>query len=141
MANPDQPNITAPAAPARAGASLDKPQPAMEPADKPPRPPGPRHLSPLAGFLSYLVPGLGQIYQGRFTKGLLFLVCLYGLFFTGLAMGDWRNVYLADVQQEVVLMRWKLPRPAANLYSRLHYAGQFWIGIAAWPALWQYNKL
>jgi len=27
------------------------------------------------------------------------------------------------------------------LYHRWHFAGQFWIGIAAWPAIWQYNKL
>src|SRR5262249_37630957 len=26
-------------------------------------------------------------------------------------------------------------------WNRLHYTGQFWIGIAAWPALWQYNHL
>ena len=33
---------------------------------------------------------------------------------------------------------WGLPVPAANLYNRLQYAGQFWIGVAAWPAVWQY---
>src|SRR5438105_9940374 len=43
--------------------------------------------SPLAGLLSYLIPGLGQIIQGRVGKGLLFLVCIYGLFFYGLYLG------------------------------------------------------
>lgn len=92
--------------------------------------------SPLAGFLSYLVPGLGQIYQGRIGKGLLFLVCLYGMFFTGMAMGDWRNVYLPDTAH-VNGPAW-LPVPVANLWNRLHFAGQFWIGVAAWPAVYQY---
>src|SRR5262249_3851206 len=133
MANSEQPNPTASAA-VQAGAPQEKPKPATSPPGTSPA--GPRIYSPLAGFLSYLVPGLGRIYQARVCKALLFLVFLYGLFFTGLAMGDWRNVYLADVQQEVVLLRWKLPNPLANLYNRLHYAGQFWIGVAAWPALW-----
>src|SRR5262249_43749386 len=46
------------------------------------------------GLLSLLVPGLGQIHQGRVGKGLLFLVCIYTLFFYGLALGHWKNVYL-----------------------------------------------
>jgi hypothetical protein len=92
-----------------------------------------RHYSPLAGFLSYLVPGLGQIYQGRIGKGLLFLVCLYGMFFYGMSLGQWSNVYV--------------PRPPeANAAGRfggvtrwLTSIGQFWIGVAAWPALYHYN--
>src|SRR5207244_3055670 len=56
-------------------------------------------FSPFAGLLSYLVPGLGQIIQGRIGKGLLFFVSLYGLFFLGQAMGDWRNVYIYDSGQ------------------------------------------
>ena len=55
-----------------------------------------RNYSPLAGFLSYLVPGLGQIYEGRVGKGVLFMVCLYGMFFFGMYLGDWKNVYLPD---------------------------------------------
>ncbi len=54
----------------------------------------PHGYSPLAAFLSYLVPGLGQITQGRVGKGVLFLVCLYGLFFYGLALGHGQNVYV-----------------------------------------------
>jgi hypothetical protein len=113
-------------------------------------------VSLLAGVLSYLVPGLGQIYQGRVAKGLLFLVCLYGLFFTGMAMGDWKNVYLPDMARvpgpdgepnnphDWENNVWKLPTPLtflANIYNRPHFAGQFWIGIAAWPAIWQYNNM
>src|ERR1700681_1960375 len=53
-----------------------------------------RPYSVLGGFLSYLIPGLGQISQGRIGKGLLFMVGLLGLFHVGEAMGNWQNVYL-----------------------------------------------
>lgn len=101
----------------------------------------------VAGVLSFLVPGLGQIYQGRIAKGVLFLVCLYGMFFGGMAMGDWKNVYIVETAEDGrgttpwANNSWHLPRSAANLVNRLHYAGQFWIGVAAWPAIWQYNHL
>jgi hypothetical protein len=102
----------------------------------------PPAYSPLAGLLSYLVPGLGQIVQGRIAKGLLFFVCLYGLFFTGMAMGDWKNVYLAAApRKDLVVLGVRLPRFATDVWNRLHYAGQFWIGVAAWPALLQYNNV
>ncbi len=113
-------------------------------------PPPPRHYSVVAGFLSYLIPGLGQIYQGRVGKGLLFMVCLLGMFVGGQYLGDWQNVYLPDLARGANDVNqwennpWKLPpwlHPLANVYHRWHFAGQFWIGVAAWPALWQYNKL
>jgi hypothetical protein len=110
-------------------------------------PPEPRLYSPLAAFLSYLVPGLGQISQGRIGKGVLFIVCLYGLFFCGMAMGGWQNVYIAQTAKDgTEEPAWEnnslhLPKPVANLWNRLHFVGQFWIGAAAWPAIWQYNDL
>ncbi len=108
----------------------------------------PRRCSVLAGFLSYLVPGLGQISQGRIGKGVLFMSCLLTMFFAGQAMGDWKNVYLPDLargpENNWENNPWKLPKilnPAANVYHRPQFAGQFWIGIAAWPAIWQYNNM
>src|SRR5262245_17604921 len=134
----------------------------------------PEHpVSLWAGFLSYLVPGLGQISQGRFGKGILFIVCLISLFHVGQAMGDWKNVYIPasdelsrlqdrikelreaqppDVEEinrtresikEVAgeSRRTRLGRLPNNLYERWHYLGQFWIGVSAWPALWQYFAL
>jgi hypothetical protein len=106
----------------------------------------PREYSPLAAFLSYLVPGLGQIYQGRVAKGFLFLVCLWGLFFWGMALGNWRNVYIPDasrlppVSLNLRVLNLSLPLGGAPkaLYYRLHYLGQFWMGMVAWPAMWQY---
>ncbi len=93
--------------------------------------------SPVGAILSYLVPGLGQIYQGRVGKGLLFLVCLYGMFFYGMYLGSWKNVYLPNTAAQGQAPSF-LPGPLGNVYNRLHFAGQFWIGVAAWPAVWQY---
>src|SRR5436190_8539514 len=71
-----------------------------------------RPLDPMAGVLSYLVPGLGQIVQGRVAKGVLFLVCIYALFFYGLWIGHQSvslggrtyelksNVYIPDTSAE-----------------------------------------
>lgn len=96
----------------------------------------PHEPSLLAGVLSYLVPGLGQIVQGRIGKGVLFMVCLLGMFTLGQAMGNWRNVYIPLTEGPPG----RLPeRNLVNgIYQRWHYAGQFWIGVAAWPAIWQF---
>ena len=31
-----------------------------------------------------------------------------------------------------------LPQILNDLYNRPQYLGQFWVGVVAWPALWQY---
>lgn len=111
-----------------------------------PPPPSPT-LAIGPALLSYLVPGLGQIYQGRVAKGVLFLVSLYALFFYGMALGQWKNVYIpimvrpADRQYPELYKQknpYGLPLILMNVNGRWQYAGQFWIGIAAWPALYQY---
>jgi hypothetical protein len=98
--------------------------------------PPPRAYAPVAALLSYLVPGLGQLVQGRVAKGVLFLVCLYGLFFYGMYLGNWRNVYIPESPP---------PRDGTSgagrlldsITDRARFAGQFWIGAAAWPAIAQ----
>ncbi len=89
---------------------------------------------PFAGLLSYLVPGLGQIYQGRIIKGLVFFCCLYLLFFYGLYLGNWQNVYLYSGQGGI-------NQPSSGIFSlistRARFVGQMWIGAAAWPAIIQ----
>src|SRR5436309_1990986 len=85
--------------------------------------------APLPALLSYLVPGLGQIYQGRIGKGTLFFVCVYGLFFYGMALGSWRNVYLPDTAQ--FNDPFHMGSPLADLYNRPQFLGQFWVGVAA----------
>jgi hypothetical protein len=94
----------------------------------------PRTSSAWAALLSYLMPGLGQIFQGRVAKGLLFMVSLYTLFFYGMYLGNWKNVYLPRIIKE----NRNPPGFFTNLYNRLHFAGQVWIGVAAWPAVAQY---
>jgi hypothetical protein len=104
----------------------------------PPLPPV--KLDPLAALLSYLIPGLGQIYQGRVGKGLLFFLGLYALFFYGMWMGQWRNVWLPDADglPEVNFAGQQLGGAAKAISYRFQFLGQFWIGTAAWPAVYQY---
>ncbi len=108
-----------------------------------------RTYYPLAGALSYLVPGLGQIVQGRVAKGVLFLVCIYALFFYGIYLGTGTvtigprtyhastAVYLPDLTDPSVPHS-SLRRLGSNLYNRPQFVAQFWVGVAAWPAIVQY---
>jgi hypothetical protein len=99
-------------------------------------PPPPHGYQPLPAVLSYLVPGMGQIYQGRVAKGVLFLVCLYGLFFYGMYLGNWQNVYVPDSPPPRESR--EKTRLLDTLTDRARYFGQFWIGVVAWPALVQH---
>ena len=100
----------------------------------------PVKLDPLAALLSYIIPGLGQIYQGRVGKGLLFFGGLYLLFFYGMWMGQWRNVWLpdADPLPPVAVGGQNLGGVPKAVSYRFQFLGQFWIGAAAWPAVYQY---
>lgn len=131
-----------------------------QPADSaPPSPPSEAfpsatQISPLGGILSYLVPGLGQIVQGRVAKGVLFFVCVYVLFFYGVYLGA-AEVKIKDrvertykVTSNIYLPRGESrPNEGAfsallnNLYNRPQFLGQFWVGMAAWPAIAQYISL
>jgi hypothetical protein len=107
---------------------------ANPPTPQQPAPP----LDPLAAVLSYLMPGLGQVYQGRVAKGLLFMICLNALFFYGMYLGHWSNVYI-PAEDAKGAVRGKGPKGiAASVVDRVHFIGQFWIGIVAWPAVYQY---
>jgi hypothetical protein len=116
-----------------------------------------RPLDPLAAVLSYLIPGLGQIYQGRIGKGVLFLLAIYILFFYGIYLGSGSvriddrgdgkpstyslvgSVYLPDTATENENNPHKLPVLLANLYNRPQFIAQFWTGVVAWPAIWHYT--
>src|SRR5260370_6738672 len=115
-------------------------------------PPPPPENGTLAAVLSFMVPGLGQVLQGRIAKGLLFFCCVYALFFYGMYLGSGSvtltnadrevtyhvtgNVYLPDTAAKN--NPWNLTPLLANLYNRPQYLGQFWVGVVAWPALYQY---
>lgn len=103
---------------------------------KPPAspPPPPVKLDYVAGLLSYLIPGLGQLTQGRVRKGLLYLICLYSLFFYGMYLGKGENVYLPDNHPDDR----GISRLASDIYTRFQFVGQFPIGMVAWPAVYQY---
>jgi hypothetical protein len=73
----------------------------------------------LAGLMAWLIPGLGHAYQGRWFKAILFAICIHGLFWTGMAHGSWKVVWLRMDQQE---------------YS-WSYLAQIGVGAAALPAL------
>lgn len=111
---------------------------ASSPTNDPPLPP--IKLDPLAAVLSYVIPGLGQIYQGRVGKGLLFFGGLYLLFFYGMWMGQWRNVWLPETEDlpNVQFLGVNMPGPAKAISHRWQFLGQFWIGAAAWPGVYQY---
>ncbi|MFO1093848.1 MAG: DUF6677 family protein [Planctomycetaceae bacterium] len=48
----------------------------------------------IAGVLSFLIPGAGQLYQGRLFKSAVFFFCILGLYSTGMLMADWKAVYI-----------------------------------------------
>jgi hypothetical protein len=76
----------------------------------------------LAAFLSWLVPGLGQIYQGRTLKGGLFMGAVMVLLVAGMWLGDSRVVYAS----------WKKTGD-----SRWWFACQAGVGLVAIPAVVQ----
>jgi hypothetical protein len=77
---------------------------------------------PLAALLAWLWPGMGHIYQRRYAKGLLFMVCILGTYFFGLALGEGKVVYANWTPEE---HRWQ-------------YALQLGVGLPAAPAVVQY---
>ena len=102
----------------------------------------PPENGPQAALLSYLVPGLGQIYQGRVAKGILFFICIYTLFFYGMYLGSWRNVYMIAEGSDTPSWTDNLPLGRSGLVKRLmdrpHFVAQFFMGVAVWPAIYQY---
>jgi TM2 domain-containing membrane protein YozV len=79
-----------------------------------------------AAFLAWLVPGLGHFYQGRTGKGILYAVCILGLYLMGMVMGEGKIVY------------WRWVNPFSNPEKFcIYYPGQFFVGLPALPALIQ----
>jgi hypothetical protein len=79
-----------------------------------------RHAG-LAGVLAWLWPGAGHIYQRRYGKGVLFMLCILGMYFYGLFLADGHVVYASLTKED---FRWQ-------------YACQLGVGISAMPALVQ----
>jgi hypothetical protein len=75
----------------------------------------------LAAFLAWLWPGAGHLYQRRYAKGILFMVCILGTYFFGLAMGGGHVVYASWKRDD---FRWQ-------------YICQLGVGAPALPAVAQ----
>ena len=104
-------------------------------------PPPARKFDWPAAALSYLLPGLGQVLQGRVGKGVMFFVCLYGLFFYGLWMGQRLNVWLPEPSKlpDIGLpILGRLSGTPKALAHRPQFLLQVGIGVAAWPSVVQY---
>lgn len=75
-----------------------------------------------AVLLAWLWPGAGHLYQQRYAKGILFMVCILGTYFFGLALGGGQCVYASFSSAD---FRWQ-------------YVCQLGVGAPALPAIPQY---
>jgi hypothetical protein len=75
----------------------------------------------LAALLAWLWPGAGHMYQRRYGKGVLFMVCILSTYFFGLALGEGKVVYASWNRVE---RRWQFPL-------------QLGVGLPASPAILQ----
>jgi hypothetical protein len=75
----------------------------------------------LAALLAWLWPGAGHLYQRRYGKGILFMVCILSTYFFGLALGAGQVVYASWDRVE---RRWQFPL-------------QLGVGLPASPAILQ----
>lgn len=84
----------------------------------------------VAAVLAFLFPGAGHAYQGRNFKAISYSICILGLFFGGLWIGDGKVVYSSWTNEDY---RWQYGLQAA-------------VGLPAAPAALQaywlkkYNK-
>jgi TM2 domain-containing membrane protein YozV len=80
---------------------------------------------PLAAFLAWLIPGAGHFYQGRYTKGSIFFVCILSAWILGFALGGGHVVYAS----------WQ---PGDKRWHVILQAG---VGAAALPAFIQGDRM
>jgi hypothetical protein len=78
----------------------------------------------LAALWAWLWPGAGHLYQRRYAKGILFMVCILSTYFFGLAVSGGHVVYASWNQTE---RRWQ-------------YVCQLGVGLPALPALVQARR-
>lgn len=75
----------------------------------------------VAALLAWLVPGVGHLYQGRTSKGIVIFLSISLLFITGLQMSGGKAVYCSFRNPD---LRWQ-------------FVGQFFVGSASVPAIIQ----
>ena len=74
-----------------------------------------------AAVLAWLLPGAGHLYQRRYPKAMLFMICILGTFLFGMIIGRGRVVYASTKPND---FRWQ-------------YFFQLGAGVPAMPALLQ----
>ena len=82
----------------------------------------------IAGVLAFLCPGAGHFYQKRFFKAFVFATCIWGTWWTGMAMSDWKALQAPKIERKL-----RLP-------GLLKYAGQCGVGLPSLWALWQSER-
>jgi len=90
----------------------------------------------LAAFLSWLVPGLGQLYQGRRFKGGLFMGVILFTLVVGMWLGGGRVVYASWVPRALAP-----GRPLVARIDRWSFLCQAGVGLVGLPALAQAMSL
>jgi hypothetical protein len=75
----------------------------------------------VAAFWAWFWPGAGHLYQRRYAKSLLFMVCILSTYFYGLGLGRGHVVYASFTETD---RRWQ-------------YICQLGVGLPALPALVQ----
>ncbi len=91
----------------------------------------------LAAALSWAVPGLGQIYQGRTAKGGLFLTTILMTFVLGMWLGGGKVVYAALPGERDA----GAARGFRALIKRAPFLCQACAGVVALPAVLQASRL
>lgn len=81
----------------------------------------------IAAALALLFPGAGHFYQGRTAKGLIFCLCIMGLFIYGLVLSSGEGVGWG----RAVYKKWNQED------KRFYFFGQVFVGLPAAPAFIQ----
>lgn len=79
----------------------------------------------VATFLAWLWPGAGHLYQRRYAKGILFMICVLSTYFFGLTIGGGHVVYASWTKTD---RRWQ-------------YVFQLGVGASALPAVVQNRRV
>jgi len=84
----------------------------------------------LAAILTFILPGLGHLFQGRVFKGLVYGICITGMFLYGSALAEWKAVQAPPFHY----------RMKNRTLLALKYAAQFGMGTPAVTALIQTRR-
>ena len=82
----------------------------------------------IAGVLAFLFPGAGHFYQRRFFKAFVFAIGVWGSWFTGMAMSDWKALQAPQLDKKI-----RIP-------FLLKFGGQAGVGLPSMWALYQSER-